>query len=51
MDDFLKGALLVLMIRCIVSPVDGCPGSVDDILVLVAGLAVRRRWMIREKPV
>ena len=43
MDNFLKGALPVLMILYIVSPVDGCPGPVDDILVLVAGLAVQRR--------
>ena len=43
MDDFLKGALLVLMILYIASPVDGCPGTVDDILVLVAGLAMQRR--------
>ena len=35
MSGVLKGMLLVLLIIYIVSPVDLCPGPVDDIILLL----------------
>ena len=42
-DGFLKGLLFMLMIVYIVSPVDFVPGPVDDLIVLMMGLASRKR--------
>ena len=42
MSDFGKGMILVLMILYIVSPIDACPGPVDDLIVLIIGLAARK---------
>ncbi len=35
MNGVLKGMLLVLLIIYIVSPVDLCPGPVDDVILLL----------------
>lgn len=42
MSDIGKGMILVLMILYIVSPVDACPGPIDDLIVLFIGLAARK---------
>ncbi len=42
MGDSVKGILIILMIMYIVSPVDACPGPIDDIIVLLIGLAASR---------
>ena len=43
MDGVKKGMLLVLVLLYIISPVDFCPGSpVDDIIVLLLGLAANK---------
>ena len=39
MNDIAKGMLIVLVILYIVSPVDVCPGPVDDIIVLLLSFA------------
>lgn len=38
MSSVLKGMLLVLLIIYIVSPVDLCPGPVDDIILLLCSI-------------
>lgn len=38
MNGVLKGMLLVLLIIYFVSPVDLCPGSVDDIILLLCAV-------------
>ena len=38
MNGVLKGMLLVLLIIYIVSPVDFCPGPVDDIILLLCAV-------------
>jgi uncharacterized membrane protein YkvA (DUF1232 family) len=43
MSDVGKGMLLVLVILYVLSPVDACPGPVDDIIVLLIGLAAQKR--------
>ncbi len=42
MNDMLKGMILVLMIIYIVSPIDACPGPIDDLIVLFMGVAARK---------
>ena len=42
MSDFGKGMILVLMILYIISPIDACPGPIDDLIVLIIGLAARK---------
>ncbi len=43
MEGVMRGMLLVLVILYIVSPVDLCPGPIDDILVLLLGIAAQKR--------
>ena len=42
MSDVGKGMILVLMILYIVSPIDACPGPIDDLIVLFIGVAARK---------
>lgn len=42
MNGVAKGMILVLMVLYIVSPIDACPGPIDDLLVLFIGLAARK---------
>ena len=42
MSDVGKGMLLVLVILYVVSPIDACPGPIDDIIVLLIGLAAQK---------
>lgn len=39
MSGVLKGMLLILLIIYIVSPVDLCPGPVDDIILLLCAIS------------
>lgn len=48
MSDFAKGMILVLMVVYIVSPIDICPGPIDDAIVLLLGLAARKGIEARE---
>jgi uncharacterized membrane protein YkvA (DUF1232 family) len=41
-NNFLKGMILAFIIVYIVSPVDACPGPVDDLLVMILGIAARK---------
>ena len=43
MSEVAKGMILVLMILYIVSPIDACPGPIDDLIVLFIGLATRKQ--------
>ena len=49
MSDVAKGMILVLMILYIVSPIDACPGPIDDLVVLFIGLAARKRIRTTEE--
>ncbi len=42
MNGVAKGMIIVLMILYIVSPVDACPGPIDDLVVLLLGLAATK---------
>ena len=42
MNDVMKGMLLVLMIIYVISPIDFCPGPVDDLLILLMGFGAQK---------
>ena len=43
MDDFMRAAILIFMILYLVSPIDACPGPLDDAVVILIGMALRRQ--------
>lgn len=43
MDDMLQSAILIFMILYLVSPIDGCPGLLDDAVVILAEMAIRKQ--------
>lgn len=42
MNGVVKGMMLVLMFLYIVSPIDLCPGPIDDLIILMAGVAAQK---------
>lgn len=42
MSGIIKGMILVFMILYIVSPIDACPGPIDDIIILLIGIAATK---------
>lgn len=49
MNNAVKGMILVLMILYIISPIDACPGPIDDVIVLLLGIAARKRLSEKEE--
>ena len=43
MNDVMKGVILVLVILYIVFPLDASPGPLDDFIILLIGIAARKR--------
>ena len=43
MNDLLKGLVIMAILMYIVSPIDAAPGPIDDIIVLLLGLASRKQ--------
>lgn len=41
MNDTMKGMLLVLLLIYVISPVDFCPGPVDDLILLLCAIGGR----------
>ncbi len=48
MNNTLKGIILIVMIFYILSPIDACPGPIDDFIVLLLGIAARKRISVEE---
>ncbi len=48
MNDIAKGMLIVLVILYIVSPLDVCPGPVDDIIVMLLGFAANNHMIQKD---
>lgn len=42
MGGVAKGMILVLMVLYIISPIDACPGPIDDIILILIGLAAQK---------
>lgn len=43
MDDFMRAAILIFMILYLVLPIDACPGPIDDAVVILIRMALRRQ--------
>ena len=43
MNDLMKGLVIMAVVMYIVSPIDAAPGPIDDIIVLLLGLASRKQ--------
>ena len=42
MNDVAKGMMIILMILYVLSPIDGCPGLIDDLIVILIGIAATK---------
>ena len=42
MNNLYKFAVTILMLLYIISPLDACPGPIDDILVIIIALALKK---------
>lgn len=42
MNDVAKGMLIVLIVLYVVSPIDACPGPIDDLIVAIIGIAATK---------
>ncbi len=45
MNDLMKGLVIMAILMYIVSPIDLAPGPIDDIIVLLLGLAASRKQL------
>lgn len=43
MNDLMKGLVIMAILMYIVSPIDAAPGPIDDIIVLLLGLASHKQ--------
>ena len=43
MNDTMKGMLIVLVVLYVISPIDLCPGPVDDLIVVLLGVATNKK--------
>ena len=43
MNDTMKGMLIVLVVLYVISPIDFCPGPVDDLIVVLLGVAANKK--------
>ena len=43
MKDFGKGMMVALMVLYVLSPVDLCPGPIDDVIVILLGIMSHKR--------
>lgn len=48
MNDVMKGMVLMSVLMYWLSPIDATPGPIDDIIVLVLGLAARKQLVSNE---
>lgn len=42
MNDVAKGMMIILMILYVLSPIDACPGPIDDLIVILIGIAATK---------
>ncbi len=43
MSGFMKGVIFMLTVLYVISPIDACPGPIDDILVIMFSMAARKK--------
>ncbi len=44
MNGFMKGLIFMLTVLYVISPIDACPGPIDDILVIMFSMAARKKF-------
>lgn len=49
MNRLTKVLILVAMMIYVVSPIDACPGPIDDLIVVLLSMAAQRKMMLPEK--
>lgn len=49
MNKITKMLVLVIMMIYVVSPVDACPGPIDDLIVILLSMASQRMMRLPEK--
>ena len=49
MNGFVKGILFVVVLIYIVSPIDLLPGPIDDIIVLLLGIAAQKGLPVKRE--
>ena len=49
MNDLMKGLVIMAILMYIVSPLDACPGPLDDFIVLLIGIAARKGLEVVEE--
>lgn len=42
MNDVAKGMMIILVILYVLSPIDACPGPIDDLIVILIGIAAAK---------
>lgn len=43
MNNVIKGMIIVVILIYLLSPIDACPGPVDDLIAMLLGLAATRK--------
>ena len=49
MNDLMKGLVIMAILMYILSPLDACPGPLDDFIVLLIGIAARKGLEVVEE--
>ena len=49
MNGVAKGMLIVLIILYVVSPIDFCPGPIDDLIVILLGIAAKKVLVVQKQ--
>ena len=49
MNDLMKGLVIMAILMYIVSPLDACPGPLDEFIVLLIGIAARKGLEVVEE--
>lgn len=48
MNEVMKVMMLVSTIIYIISPIDACPGPIDDLIVIALSIAARKQIALKE---
>lgn len=49
MSKFFKILIMIFVVVYVISPIDACPGPIDDVIVTLLGLAARKGIALREE--
>lgn len=49
MEKTIKAMIIIFMVIYVISPLDVCPGPIDDILVMVISMAASKSKMLNQE--